>query len=119
MEIIFYKCVYSDQQEKLSRLPELKNSPHSFYEAGADHMSFFSLSRDPLSVTLATVAIPKRSQGKLPEHLTTREVARYLRLNEKKVYALIAARKLPGTRVSGKWLFPKALIDGWLKERTI
>jgi excisionase family DNA binding protein len=55
----------------------------------------------------------------LEEYLTTREVARYLRLNEKKVYDLVARGKLPAARISGKWLFPRRLIDGWVESNTI
>lgn len=47
----------------------------------------------------------------MAESLTTREVARYVRLNEKKVYALVSEGQLPAARLSGKWLFPKHLID--------
>ncbi|MGH6942924.1 MAG: helix-turn-helix domain-containing protein, partial [Geminicoccaceae bacterium] len=51
------------------------------------------------------------------EMMNTREVAEYLRLKERKVYDLLAKRQIPCTRVSGKWLFPKALIDAWLLEQ--
>lgn len=51
------------------------------------------------------------------ELMTTREVADYLRLKERKVYDLVARREIPCTRVSGKWLFPKASIDAWLLEQ--
>jgi putative molybdopterin biosynthesis protein len=51
------------------------------------------------------------------ELMSTREVAEYLRLKERKVYDLVARRRIPCTRVSGKWLFPKALIDAWLLEQ--
>ena len=44
----------------------------------------------------------------------TREVADYLRLKERKVYELVRTRRIPCTRVTGKWLFPRALIDAWL-----
>jgi excisionase family DNA binding protein len=54
-----------------------------------------------------------------PEYLTTKEVAAYLRLNEKKVYALVADGKLPAARISGKWLFPRRLIDDWVKRNTV
>jgi putative molybdopterin biosynthesis protein len=53
------------------------------------------------------------------EYLTTAEVARYLKLNPKKVYALVAAGQLPAARVSGKWLFPRHLIDQWVSEHTV
>jgi len=55
----------------------------------------------------------------VPEYLTTSEVARYLRLNQKKIYALITAGELPAARVSGKWLFPKDLVDAWVDGCTV
>ncbi len=47
---------------------------------------------------------------------STKEVAAYLGINEKQVYALIKAGRIPGTRVTGKWVFPKKLIDEWIEE---
>jgi excisionase family DNA binding protein len=55
----------------------------------------------------------------MPEYLTTSEVARHLRLNQKKIYALITSGDLPAARVSGKWLFPKDLVDAWVAGRTV
>lgn len=46
--------------------------------------------------------------------MTTKEVAEYLRIKERKVYDLVAAGDIPCTRVTGKWLFPRHLIDLWL-----
>jgi putative molybdopterin biosynthesis protein len=54
----------------------------------------------------------------MAEYLSTREVAQYLKLNQKKVYALVAAGQLPAARISGKWLFPKHLIDEWVERHT-
>jgi len=48
------------------------------------------------------------------EMLSTKEVAEYLSINEKQVYRLIKEKKIPATRVTGKWLFPKGLIDEWV-----
>jgi len=45
---------------------------------------------------------------------TTKEVAEYLSINEKQVYRLIKEKKIPASRVTGKWLFPKELIDEWV-----
>lgn len=50
---------------------------------------------------------------------TTRDVARHLNLNEKKIYALVAAGQLPAARISGKWLFEEQLIDRWVREHTV
>ena len=52
----------------------------------------------------------------MPELMNTREVARYLGVNEKKVYFLAKSGKIPCTRVTGKWTFPKKLIDQWIEE---
>ncbi len=52
----------------------------------------------------------------MPDLMTTREVAEYLRVKERKVYELVREREIPCTRVSGKWLFPKRLVDVWLLE---
>ncbi|WP_119166443.1 helix-turn-helix transcriptional regulator [Algihabitans albus] len=49
-----------------------------------------------------------------PELMTTREVADYLRIKERRLYELVRRREIPCTRVTGKWLFPKPLIDLWL-----
>lgn len=48
--------------------------------------------------------------------MTTREVAQYLSLNEKKVYQLAGEGKLPATRLGGKWIFPRRLIEEWIIE---
>ena len=44
------------------------------------------------------------------------QVAEYLNLNEKKVYALVSEGRIPGTKVTGKWMFPRDLIDRWMLE---
>jgi putative molybdopterin biosynthesis protein len=50
----------------------------------------------------------------MPELLTTDEAAAYLRLSERKLYELIAAGALPCSKVTGRWLFPKAALDRWV-----
>lgn len=52
----------------------------------------------------------------MSELMTTREVAAYLRLKERKVYELVRNGRIPCTRVTGKWLFPKPMIDLWLMQ---
>jgi putative molybdopterin biosynthesis protein len=51
--------------------------------------------------------------------LNTREVARFLDINEKMVYSLIAEKGLPATKATGKWLFPRHLVAQWLENQTI
>lgn len=47
--------------------------------------------------------------------MNTKEVAQYLDIHEKQVYLLIKAGKIPCSRVTGKWIFPKDLIDEWIR----
>jgi excisionase family DNA binding protein len=47
--------------------------------------------------------------------MNTKEVAQYLGIHEKQVYALIREGRIPATRVTGKWIFPKKLIDEWIE----
>ena len=49
------------------------------------------------------------------EMMSTKEVARYLGVHEKQIYALVKAKRIPSTRVTGKWVFPKRLIDEWIE----
>ncbi|HDQ40246.1 MAG TPA: helix-turn-helix domain-containing protein [Desulfonatronum sp.] len=50
--------------------------------------------------------------------LSTKEVAQFLDVNEKMVYSLIAEKGLPATKVTGKWLFPKHLVEQWIENST-
>lgn len=51
-----------------------------------------------------------------PRFMNVKQVSSYLQLNEKKIYALVSEGKIPGTKITGKWMFPKALIDNWIIE---
>ena len=51
-------------------------------------------------------------------YLTTKELADLLRVKERKVYELAAASEVPFTRVTGKLLFPRHLIEAWLARHT-
>lgn len=48
------------------------------------------------------------------DHLTTSEVAAYLRVKERTVYDLVARKAIPCSRVTGKLIFPRRLVDRWL-----
>lgn len=58
------------------------------------------------------------SSSDFPEMMDTHQVAQYLRVKERKVYELLKDRRIPCTRVTGKWLFPKVEIDAWLKRNS-
>jgi len=51
--------------------------------------------------------------------MSTREVAKFLDVNEKMVYSLVSEKGLPATKVTGKWLFPRHLVDQWIEAHTI
>ena len=51
-----------------------------------------------------------------PRFMSVRQVAGYLHINEKKVYELVREDKIPATKITGKWVFPRELVDHWLLE---
>ncbi len=51
--------------------------------------------------------------------LSTKEVAELLAVNEKMIYTMINEKGLPATKITGKWLFPKNLVEQWVESRTI
>ncbi len=51
--------------------------------------------------------------------LSTKEVARFIGVNEKMVYTLVAEKGLPATKITGKWLFPRHLVEQWIEANTI
>jgi excisionase family DNA binding protein len=50
----------------------------------------------------------------MPDLLTTDEAADYLRLSERKLYELVAKGAVPCSKVTGRWLFPRAALDRWV-----
>lgn len=51
--------------------------------------------------------------------LTIREVAEYLKLNEKTTYRLAAEGEIPGFKVGGAWRFRRLDIDQWIEDKKI
>ncbi|MHB8091793.1 MAG: substrate-binding domain-containing protein [Syntrophales bacterium] len=52
------------------------------------------------------------------EMMSTKELSSYLNIHEKQIYALIRAGRIPATRLTGKWLFPKKVIDQWIEDNS-
>jgi excisionase family DNA binding protein len=46
--------------------------------------------------------------------MSVKQVSEYLQLNEKKIYALVREGSIPATKVTGKWMFPRELVDRWM-----
>jgi excisionase family DNA binding protein len=59
------------------------------------------------------------AEGKDSKYLTTREVAGFLNINEKMVYYLVNDKGLPATKITGKWLFPRRLVEEWLESHVL
>ena len=53
------------------------------------------------------------------ELLTSSEVAGYVRLKEGELYELVATGALPCTKVTGRWLFPKAELHRWVIDALV
>jgi excisionase family DNA binding protein len=50
----------------------------------------------------------------MPDVLTMKEAAAWLRLSERSLYELARNRRLPAAQLGGKWLFPRAKLERWL-----
>jgi excisionase family DNA binding protein len=51
------------------------------------------------------------------EILTIREIAEYLKIKEKTIYALVARGGIPGFKVGGSWRFRSSEIEKWIKQQ--
>lgn len=56
------------------------------------------------------------TQPSTPELMTVTEVADYLRIRERTIYELVRTHRIPCSRLSGKLLFPKRLIELWVAQ---
>ncbi len=50
----------------------------------------------------------------MPDVLTLKEAAAWLRLSERSLYELARMRRVPAAQIGGKWLFPRARLEAWL-----
>ncbi|MAN81237.1 MAG: excisionase [Rhodospirillaceae bacterium] len=50
----------------------------------------------------------------MTEYMTTKELADFLRIKQRKVYDLAASGRIPCSRAMGKLLFPRAEIEAWV-----
>ena len=52
------------------------------------------------------------------EILTIREVAGFLKVTERTIYRLAAAKKIPAFKVGGTWRFSRVDINSWIKQQS-
>lgn len=51
--------------------------------------------------------------------LMIKDVAEYLKVTERTIYRLAAAKKIPAFKVGGSWRFSKTDIDRWIFEQSV
>ena len=52
------------------------------------------------------------------EILTLRQVAEFLKVTDRTIYRLAAAKKIPAFKVGGTWRFSKAEITEWIQQQS-
>lgn len=52
----------------------------------------------------------------MADFLTTKEVAELLRIKERTVYELVKEGSIPVSRVTGKLLFPREMVEAWVRR---
>ena len=66
----------------------------------------------PLAQPMSTSAV----EGGI---LTIREVADYLKVTERPIYRLAAAKQMPAFKIGGSWRFSRQDIDSWIKQQSM
>ena len=66
--------------------------------------------------TVAAGAMTTRSPK--TDILMIKEVAEYLKVTERTIYRLTAAKKIPAFTVGGSWRFSRADIETWIKQQS-
>jgi len=64
------------------------------------------------------MAIAMPTDSSEGEILTIKEVADFLKVTERTIYRLAAAKKIPAFKVGGTWRFRRQEIDQWITEQT-
>jgi excisionase family DNA binding protein len=59
--------------------------------------------------------LPNTSESEI---LTIKEVAEFLKVTERTIYRLAAAKQIPAFKVGGTWRFRATDIDGWIADQS-
>ncbi len=72
-------------------------------------------------LTFSTTHLAKYMPSSSPDNpiMTIAEVADYLKVTERTIYRLAAAKKIPAFKVGGSWRFSRAEIDIWIKQQSL
>lgn len=64
---------------------------------------------------MAIIMPTSNSEGEI---LTIKQVADYLKVTERTIYRLAAAKQIPAFKVGGSWRFSRTDIDSWIKQQS-
>ncbi|MFT4726293.1 MAG: putative molybdopterin biosynthesis protein [Granulosicoccus sp.] len=64
------------------------------------------------------ISVSGAGSGNTNVFLTVPQLAELLHVNEKKIYQLAGCGQIPGTKITGKWIFPRQLVEDWLLENS-
>jgi len=53
------------------------------------------------------------------EILTIKQVADYLKVTERTIYRLAAAKQIPAFKVGGSWRFSRVDMESWIKQQSM
>ncbi|WP_238946230.1 methylation-associated defense system helix-turn-helix domain-containing protein MAD1 [Vandammella animalimorsus] len=53
------------------------------------------------------------------EILTIKQVADFLKVTERTIYRLAAAKQIPAFKVGGTWRFSRVDIDSWIRQQAM
>jgi excisionase family DNA binding protein len=49
--------------------------------------------------------------------MTTKEVARYLRVDQYTIYRLVTQKKIPAFKIGNQWRFKRSVLERWLTTK--
>lgn len=67
----------------------------------------------------AKSTIPMTTSPSEGEILTIKQVADFLKVTERTIYRLAAAKKIPAFKVGGTWRFSRTDIDSWIRQQAM
>lgn len=68
-------------------------------------------------VVLPGLAITMPTSTSEGEILTLKQVAEFLKVTERTIYRLAAAKQIPAFKVGGTWRFSRAEINQWIQRQ--
>ena len=61
--------------------------------------------------------LPIRTIKMIEQIMTVKDVATYLKLNERTVYRMALSAKIPAFKLGASWRFKKEEIDNWIAQQ--